>query len=120
MLVVDDNEDGANSLAMLIEMSGHEIRIAHDGPEALDAARQFKPEVVFLDIGLPTMDGYEVARRMREQPSLAGAILVALTGWGSEDHKRQSKEAGFDFHLTKPVEVTAIEEILARFVGAGR
>ena len=116
VLVVDDNVDGAESLAKMLQICGHETRTAHSGPEALDAARPFNPEVVFLDIGLPGMNGYEVAKRLRAEPSLSGAVLVALTGWGSEDNKRQSREAGFDFHLTKPVEVTAIESILARVV----
>jgi PAS domain S-box-containing protein len=116
VLVVDDNRDGAESLAMVIEMSGHEVRTAHSGPDALDVARDFQPEVVFLDIGLPGMDGYEVARHLRQQPTHAGALIVALTGWGSEDHKRQSKEAGFDLHLTKPVEAAAIEGILERLM----
>jgi CheY-like chemotaxis protein len=75
--------------------------------------------VVFLDIGLPGMNGYEVAMRLRAEPSLSGAVLVALTGWGSDDDKRRSREAGFDFHLTKPVELTAIERILARVVAGG-
>jgi PAS domain S-box-containing protein len=119
VLVVDDNVDGAESLAKVLQICGHETRTAHTGPEALDAARPFNPEVVFLDIGLPGMNGYEVAKRMRGEPSLSGAVLVALTGWGSEDNKRQSREAGFDFHLTKPVEVTAIESILARVVKGG-
>jgi CheY-like chemotaxis protein len=112
VLVVDDNVDGAESLAMMLRIGGHEIRTAHSGPEALDAARPFKPEVVFLDIGLPGMNGYEVAKRMRTDPSLSGAVLVALTGWGSESDKQQSSQAGFDFHMTKPIEATAIESIL--------
>jgi PAS domain S-box-containing protein len=121
VLVVDDNVDGAESLARVLQFGGHDTRTAHSGPEALDAARPFKPEVVFLDIGLPGMNGYEVARRLRGEPSLRGAVLVALTGWGTEDDKRQSREAGFDFHLTKPAEVTAIESILARVArGAGQ
>ena len=120
VLVVDDNVDGAESLASMLQIGGHEIRTAHTGPAALDAARPFNPEVVFLDIGLPGMNGYEVARRLRQEPSLRGAVLVALTGWGSDDDKRQSKEAGFDFHLTKPVELTAIQGILSRVVADGR
>jgi PAS domain S-box-containing protein len=116
VLVVDDNVDGAESLAMMLRISGHETRTAHSGPEALDAARSFKPEVVFLDIGLPSMNGYEVAKRMRAEPSLSKTVLVALTGWGSEYDKRQSSQAGFDFHLTKPVEATAIENILTQVV----
>jgi signal transduction histidine kinase len=114
VLVVDDNVDAAQSLAKLLQICGHEIRIAHSGPEALNAARPFKPEVVLLDIGLPGMNGYEVARRLRAEPVLTGAVLVALTGWGNDDNKRKSREAGFDFHLTKPVDITAIEGILAR------
>jgi PAS domain S-box-containing protein len=114
VLVVDDNVDGAQSLARVLQICGHEARTAHDGPEALDAARLFRPDVVLLDIGLPGMNGYEVAKRLRADPALSSAVVVALTGWGSEDDKRQSREAGFDFHLTKPVEVTVIQNILAR------
>jgi CheY-like chemotaxis protein len=119
VLVVDDNVDGAESLASMLQIGGHEIRTAHSGPAALDAARPFNPDVVFLDIGLPGMNGYEVAKRLREEPSLSRAVLVALTGWGSDDDKRQSKEAGFDFHLTKPVELTAIVRILSQVVADG-
>ena len=119
MLVVDDNVDGAESLAKVLQICGHEARTAHGGPEALDAARLFQPDLVLLDIGLPGMNGYEVARRLRGDPALAGAVVVALTGWGSEDDKRQSREAGFDFHLTKPVAVTAIQSILARVAADG-
>ena len=117
VLVVDDSVDGAESLAKVLQIMRRQTRTAHSGPEALDAARPFNPEVVFLDIGLPGMNGYEVAKRMRGEPSLSGAVLVALTGWGSEYDKRQSRQAGFDFHLTKPVEATAIERILSRVVG---
>ncbi len=120
VLVVDDNVDGAESLASMLQIAGHEIRTAHSGPQALEAARPFQPEVVFLDIGLPGMNGYEVARAIRGEPSLSGVVLVALTGWGSDDDKRQSKEAGFDFHLTKPVELSAIESILARGAAGDR
>jgi PAS domain S-box-containing protein len=119
VLVVDDNVDGAESLARVLEICGHETRTAHSGQEALDAARPFGPKVVLLDIGLPGMNGYEVAKRLRGEPSLNGVVLVALTGWGNEDNKRQSREAGFDFHLTKPVEVGVIENILARVARDG-
>jgi CheY-like chemotaxis protein len=112
ILVVDDNVDGAESLARVLQLGGHQTRIAHNGAEALDAALSFAPEVVLLDIGLPGMNGYEVAKRFREETALEAAVLVAVTGWGSEENKRQSKEAGFDFHLTKPVEVSSIESIL--------
>ncbi len=113
VLVVDDNVDAAVSLAKFLQLKGHETRTAHTGPEALAAAHAFKPGFVFLDIGLPGMDGYEVARRLRTEAALCGAVLVALTGWGSDEDKRQSKEAGFDFHLTKPVDLTAVENVLA-------
>jgi len=118
ILVVDDNTDAAQTLAMLLELSGHEARTAGSGPVALETARAFVPEVVFLDLGMPGMDGFEVARRLRADPSTAGAVLVALTGWGSEDAKRQSRDAGFDGHLTKPAGPAAIENVLAGVTSA--
>lgn len=114
ILVVDDNVDGAESLATLLDYSGHETRVCHSGPDALAAAREFAPEVALLDIGLPGLDGYEVARRLRADPATAGIVLVALTGWGSDDDKRKSKDAGFDFHLTKPAGVKAVQDVLAQ------
>jgi PAS domain S-box-containing protein len=117
ILVVDDNIDGAESLARLLEIGGHHTRVAHTGAEALEAARPFGPEVVLMDIGLPGMSGYEVARRFREEPDLESAVLVAVTGWGSAENKRESRDAGFDFHLTKPVEVSAIKNILELVAG---
>jgi CheY-like chemotaxis protein len=114
VLVVDDNIDAAVSLAKILKLSGHDARTAHTGPDALEAALAFIPDVVFLDIGLPGMDGHEVAKRIRNEPALRRSVLVALTGWGSEQDKQQSREAGFDFHLTKPVEVAAVESILAQ------
>ena len=113
ILVVDDNVDAAETLAMLLRLSGHHVRVAHDGPAALEAARSLPPEVVLLDIGMPGMDGYEVARRLRQLPGLAGAVLVALTGWGQEQDRRRSKEAGFDHHLTKPADPLALRELFA-------
>ncbi len=114
VLIVDDNIDGAESLAMLLKIYGHGTKIAHSGLEALAAIQAFTPDVVFLDIGLPGMDGYEVARQFRAEPTMAGALLVALTGWGGEDDLRRSKAAGFDLHLTKPVELTALQAVLSR------
>ena len=115
VLVVDDNTDGADLLAMMLELSGHQTRIAYSGLEALETAAVFRPEVIFLDIGLPGLNGYEVARRFRATPALSPTLLVALTGWGSEEDRRRSKEAGFDIHLTKPVEPAAIDDVMARF-----
>ncbi|QJW92958.1 PAS domain S-box protein [Frigoriglobus tundricola] len=114
ILVVDDNVDGAESLAELLQISGHVTRTAHSGPAALTAAAEHRPDLVFLDIGLPGLDGYEVARRLRADPLTAGTVLVALTGWGTEDDRRKTKEAGFDFHLTKPVEGDRVMALLGR------
>lgn len=113
VLVVDDNEDAAELLTMLLAVLGHDARAVHDGPAALDAARRIKPDVVFLDIGLPGMNGYEVAKQFRADPALATTVLIALTGWGSEDDRRRSKEAGFDHHLTKPINARQVETLLA-------
>ena len=115
ILVVDDNVDGAETLAMLLEFSGHKVLIAHSGPEALRAAADFRPEVVFLDIGLPGMNGYEVAQRLRAELGLSATLLVALTGWGTEEDKNRARRAGFDHHLTKPVEVSSVEQLLNQF-----
>ena len=103
VLVVDDNKDAAATLALLLRTLGHETRVAHDGREALRAAAQFKPEVVLLDIGLPDLDGYEVARRLRALDSAHKCRIVAVTGWGQEHDRQRSSEAGFDLHLVKPV-----------------
>ncbi|WP_438021853.1 GAF domain-containing protein [Sorangium sp. So ce233] len=113
ILVVDDNVDGAESLALLLRMSGHRTRAVHTGPEAMTAARELGADVVFLDIGLPGMSGYEVARRLRAEPGFAGLVLVALTGWGTEDDRRQAREAGFDHHLTKPVDAAEVRRLVA-------
>jgi CheY-like chemotaxis protein len=103
--VVDDNVDAAFSLAkVLSRMYDQEVRVAHDGPSALEAAEEFRPEAVILDIEMPDMDGHEVARKLRERPELEGVVLIALTGWGQEDDRRRSEEAGFDYHLAKPVQ----------------
>jgi signal transduction histidine kinase/CheY-like chemotaxis protein len=105
MLIVDDNEDSARSMATLQRLRGHETRTAFTGPDAVVAAAEFVPEVVLLDIGLPGMDGFEVARRLRAMPALAGAFLVAMTGYGSDEDKTQARAAGFDEYLVKPVDV---------------
>jgi PAS domain S-box-containing protein len=113
LLVVDDNQDAADSLAVLLSLQGHEVRVAHSGPAALEVTTGYTPDVVFLDIGMPGMDGYEVARRMRQQPGLENVVLAALTGWGQKEDRRRTAEAGFDHHLVKPPEPKAVEGVLA-------
>lgn len=114
ILVVDDNWDAAESLVILLRMRGNEVETAQDGLEAVAAAGEFRPDVVLLDIGLPRLNGYEAARRIREQAGDKEIMLVALTGWGQEEDRRRSKEAGFDHHLTKPVDFATLEELIAR------
>ena len=113
VLVCDDNVDGAESLAMMLDLLGHEVRTVHDGPAALSTVGHWRPDVVLLDIGLPGMSGYEVARQMRSDPRLRGVLLIAVTGWGTQEDQRRSARAGFDQHLTKPIEVSALESVLA-------
>jgi CheY-like chemotaxis protein len=112
ILVVEDNRDSATSLAMLLRLRGHDVRIAHDGPEALDLAATFRPSVVLLDIGLPGMSGYEVAARLRQLPGGGRLVVVALTGYGREADRLRSAAARFDHHLVKPVKLEVLEPIL--------
>jgi CheY-like chemotaxis protein len=114
ILIVDDNKDAAESLAMLLEILGYKVSAVYDGETALDAARTTHPDVIFLDIGLPGIDGHEVARRLRTYPELAGSLLIAMTGFGSPADKERSRAAGFNHHLIKPVEVEVLEEILGK------
>jgi PAS domain S-box-containing protein len=114
VLVVDDNADAAESLAMLLTFSGHETRQAHDGADAVKTAEEFRPDVVLLDIGLPVMNGYEACRRLRQQPWGRSMLLVALTGWGQEEDREQSRDAGFDVHMVKPVDHEALLDVIAR------
>ena len=114
VLVVDDNVDAAERLAALLELDGHDTRVAHDGDAAIAQATEFRPEIVFLDIGMPGKDGYEVARELRRDPRNRDTMLVALTGWGAQDDRARSKSAGFDHHLTKPAELPAVEALLAK------
>jgi CheY-like chemotaxis protein len=113
VLVVDDNKDAAMSLAMMLKLMGNEAKTAHDGLEALDVAAMFRPDLILLDIGMPRLNGHETARRIREQPWSKGVLLVALTGWGQEEDRRRSDEAGFDSHMVKPVEPAALAKLLA-------
>jgi CheY-like chemotaxis protein len=113
VLVVDDNRDAADSLAALLLALGSEVRTAYDGPSALAALNSYRPALVLLDLGMPGMDGYEVARRIRQEARYRDMLLVALTGWGQEEDRRRSREAGFDQHLVKPVAVEALQAVLA-------
>ena len=113
ILVVDDNHDSAMSLAMMLSIMGHDTRTAHDGESAVTTAEDFLPEVVLLDIGLPKLNGYEVAQRIRETPWGKSMFLIAVTGWGQEDDKRRAQEAGFDHHFTKPADPEALETLIA-------
>jgi len=114
ILVVDDNKDSADSLGTLLRVIGNEVRTAYDGPSALETAKEFRPAVVLLDIGLPGMSGHEVARKMRETPEGKEALLIAQTGWGQEEDRLRSTEAGFDAHLTKPLDLAALQSVLAK------
>lgn len=113
VLVVDDNEDAANSLATLLEVMGYEVRTAYDGPEAIEAADEFLPAVALLDIGLPRLSGYDIARHVREQRG-KDVLLVAITGWGQEDDRRRAREAGFDHHFTKPADFEVLLELIGQ------
>ncbi|MET0980541.1 MAG: ATP-binding protein [Telluria sp.] len=112
ILVADDNVDAATTLASLLEMHGHALRVAHDGPEALQMASEFQPEVLFLDIGMPGMTGYEVARRIRTIPGLERSVIAAVSGWGAKEDLVRAKEAGFDMHFTKPVAPGRVADFL--------
>jgi CheY-like chemotaxis protein/two-component sensor histidine kinase len=113
ILIVDDNVDAAQSLSMLAELLGHATALAYTGPEALAKFSEFKPEVIFLDIGLPGMSGFEVAQSIKASHPIPPPYVVAVTGWGTEETKQKARAAGFDEHLTKPVEIAAVERILA-------
>jgi PAS domain S-box-containing protein len=113
ILVVDDNRDAADSLAELLRLTGHEVSLAHDGEQALQVAEGLRPDAILLDLGLPGMDGYEVARRMRASPALARTRLIALTGYGQASDRRATADAGFEAHLVKPVDFAALEQLLA-------
>jgi len=112
VLVVDDNRDLAESLGMVLRLWGHDVKVVYDGPGALAAAREYRPDVVFLDIGLPGLDGYEVARRLRGPLGFRDARVVAITGYGREEDRRKAREAGFDVHLTKPVDPEELQKLL--------
>jgi CheY-like chemotaxis protein len=113
ILIVDDNRDGADSLVMLLRIMGNDTRTAYDGQQGVDVAEEFRPDVILLDIGLPKLNGYEACRRIREQPWGKSVVLIAMTGWGQEDDRRRSHQAGFDHHLVKPVDPQNLMKLLA-------
>ncbi len=113
VLVVDDNIDSARTLGWMLELQGHEVQLAFDAKEAMAAAEKFQPSIVMMDIGLPGMTGYELCPAMRKMPGMEDAVFIAQTGWGQEKHVRQSREAGFDHHLIKPVELNKLEQVFA-------
>ncbi|MFP5393459.1 MAG: ATP-binding protein, partial [Gammaproteobacteria bacterium] len=113
VLVVDDNVDAAEILSAMLELTGHVTRVAHNGHAALEAAQAFRPDVAFLDIGMPGMDGYELAHALRQLPGMQDIVLVALTGWGAHEDRARSRDAGFNHHLTKPADFMAVQALLA-------
>ncbi len=116
ILVVDDNRDAAESMRVLLKLMGANVSTAFDGLEALDVAETFRPEAVLLDIGMPKLHGYDAARRFRNEKWGKDIVLVALTGWGRQEDRQRSEEAGFDGHLVKPVQVSALRQLLERLL----
>jgi CheY-like chemotaxis protein len=114
ILVVDDSRDAAESLAMLLNLNGHSVDIANDGLVALKSAEESRPDLIFMDIGMPKLNGYDAARRIREAPWGTGITLVAISGWGQDSDREKSRAAGFDAHLVKPVEFSALDQILSQ------
>src|SRR5205823_1272554 len=114
VLVVDDNMDAADSTAALLRLLGHTVHTVYDGTSVVDAVRSFRPDVVFLDIGLPGMSGFDVATLLREQPENASLLLVAVTGYGQDEHRRRAREAGFNYHLVKPVDPAELHKLLCQ------
>lgn len=118
VLVVDDNADAADSLVMLLQVRGDTVRVAYDGEEALAVEEEFRPGIVLLDIGMPKLSGYEVARRIRDVRG-PGVLIVAITGWGQDEDRQRAREAGFDHHFTKPVDYAALLEVIDRDAARG-
>jgi CheY-like chemotaxis protein len=116
VLVADDNVDAATSLALLLQIEGHEVAVVYDGAEAVDQVPHFRPDLVILDIGMPKMDGLEAARRIRATSEGKNLVLVAVTGWGQPADRERTRAAGFDAHLVKPVEGGALQALLDRLV----
>jgi CheY-like chemotaxis protein len=112
VLVVDDNSDAAESLALLLRLEGHEASVAYDGAAAIALAEADPPDLAFLDLGMPKMDGYELARLFRTNEKLRRVLLIALTGWGQPEDRQRTRDAGFDFHVVKPVEPETLRKLL--------
>lgn len=114
ILIVDDNEASAQTIGWMVELSGHDYRIATKASTALEIAREFVPELVLLDIGMPDVDGYTICRQMKGIPELKNAVFAAQTGWSQEEHRIKAKEAGFDHHLVKPVSLETLQKIIGQ------
>jgi CheY-like chemotaxis protein len=119
ILIADDNRDAAELLKAVLETQGHTVKLAHDGTIALQLAKSFVPDLGLLDIGMPGMSGYELAKAIRQVPQLQATRLVALTGWGAKEDRERARDAGFDHHLTKPVSFEALNALLAEIRAAG-
>lgn len=119
ILVVDDNVDSAESTALLLQLDGHEVRMAHDGSSTLEICRAFQPQVILLDIGLPGMDGFTTAQRLREDLQMHETVLIALTGYGQPEDRERSRKAGFDHHLVKPINPKALQALIVSLGSAG-
>lgn len=117
VLVVDDNKDAGNSMGMLLKYLGSDVQVVHDGARALATMESYRPDVVLLDIGMPGMDGFEVARQVRQRPEFNNVMLIALTGWGQAEDRNRTQAAGFDYHLVKPADITALQSLL---ISAGK
>ena len=115
ILIVDDNKDGASTLSMMLKILGNDTRTSYDGEDAVKAAIEFQPNVILLDIGLPKLNGYEVCRRIREQKNGHKILIIAQTGWGQDEDRQRTQDAGFDHHLVKPVDIAVLSKILAGF-----
>lgn len=112
ILIVDDNEASAKTLGWMMELLEHNVKLAHDGGNAIELAKSFAPDVVLLDIGLPGMNGYEVCSAMRMLPALEHTVFIAQTGWGQNEHRQRSKEAGFHYHLVKPIDMDELQKLI--------
>ena len=117
--MVDDNVDAADALGVLLQQLGHEVRVAYDGTEALATVMEYRPEVVLLDIGMPVMDGYEVAQRIHLQSLSPSPVLIALTGYGQASDRERTRQAGFEYHVVKPVELVTLQQLFSRQLASG-